>query len=258
MPSLPPSLSSLSSLRAPTLLKLTDVGRQFGGTGGTAQFSTVLNKLNLSVQPGEFVAIIGESGGGKSTLLNLIAGLDRPDSGEITFQDQSYGAMSDDALTALRRTGIGFVFQAFHLLAHLNAWQNIALPLLLAGTDPQIAKGRAIELLDELRLSNRAEGFPPQLSGGEQQRVALARALANRPALLLADEPTGNLDPSSAAPALLGLRQACSASGSAVIMVTHSIQAAQCADRILHLSSGKLHPVSSTHVRDSHFEGDTP
>lgn len=254
MTSLTPSLTPL--------LKLHAVGRQFGSNTGSAPSRAVLNDLNLSVQPSEFVAIIGESGGGKSTLLNLIAGLDRPDSGEIRFQDRSYGAMSDDELTALRRTGIGFVFQAFHLLAHLNAWQNVALPLLLAGTDPYSAKERAYQLLNELRLGERADGFPPQLSGGEQQRVALARALANRPALLLADEPTGNLDPSSAAPALLGLREACSASGSAVIMVTHSIQAAQCADRILRLSEGQLHPFVAGDVRRSNnegsSEGDTP
>ena len=217
---------------------MSDIRRQFGDDPASAP---VLNNLSLQINAGEFVAIIGESGGGKSTLLNLIAGLDRPNAGEIRFQEKSYSAMSEDQLTTLRRTGIGFVFQAFHLLAHLNAWQNVALPLLLAGIDPAIANQRAHELLKQLRLQDRANGFPPQLSGGEQQRVALARALANRPALVLADEPTGNLDPSSAAPALEGLREACSATGSAVIMVTHSIQAAQCADRVLSLRGGKLH-----------------
>lgn len=217
---------------------MSDIRRQFGDDPAS---SPVLNNLSLQINAGEFVAIIGESGGGKSTLLNLIAGLDRPNAGEIRFQEKSYSAMSEDQLTTLRRTGIGFVFQAFHLLAHLNAWQNVALPLLLAGIDPAIAHQRAHELLKQLRLQDRAAGFPPQLSGGEQQRVALARALANRPALVLADEPTGNLDPSSAAPALEGLREACSATGSAVIMVTHSIQAAQCADRVLSLRGGKLH-----------------
>ena len=225
------------SLQVP-LLWMSDIRRQFGDDPAS---SPVLNNLSLQINAGEFVAIIGESGGGKSTLLNLIAGLDRPNAGEIRFQEKSYSAMSEDQLTTLRRTGIGFVFQAFHLLAHLNAWQNVALPLLLAGIDPAIAHQRAHELLKQLRLQDRAAGFPPQLSGGEQQRVALARALANRPALVLADEPTGNLDPSSAAPALEGLREACSATGSAVIMVTHSIQAAQCADRVLSLRGGKLH-----------------
>ena len=225
------------SLQVP-LLWMSDIRRQFGDDPAS---SPVLNNLSLQINAGEFVAIIGESGGGKSTLLNLIAGLDRPNAGEIRFQKASYSAMSEDQLTTLRRTGIGFVFQAFHLLAHLNAWQNVALPLLLAGIDPAIAHQRAHELLKQLRLQDRAAGFPPQLSGGEQQRVALARALANRPALVLADEPTGNLDPSSAAPALEGLREACSATGSAVIMVTHSIQAAQCADRVLSLRGGKLH-----------------
>ena len=224
------------SLQAP-LLWMSGIRRQFG----TDPLSTpVLDNLDLEVKAGEFIAIIGESGGGKSTLLNLIAGLDRPNEGEIRFQDKPYSTMSDEQLTTLRRTGIGFVFQAFHLLAHLNAWQNVALPMLLAGVDPVTAATRAQELLRQLGLSDRADGFPPQLSGGEQQRVALARALANRPALVLADEPTGNLDPLSAAPALQGLREACSATGSAVIMVTHSVQAAQCADRTLSLRRGQL------------------
>ena len=224
------------SLLAP-LLWMSGIRRQFGDDPSS---TPVLNHLSLQVKAGEFLAIIGESGGGKSTLLNLIAGLDRPNEGEIRFQDKPYSAMSDDQLTSLRRTGIGFVFQAFHLLAHLTAWQNVALPLLLAGVDPVSAAIRARELLKQLRLADRADGFPPQLSGGEQQRVALARALSNRPALVLADEPTGNLDPLSAAPALQGLREACSATGSAVIMVTHSIQAAKCADRVLHLRDGQL------------------
>ena len=228
-------------LQAP-LLWMSDIRRQFGNDPASAP---VLNDLSLQVKAGEFVAIIGESGGGKSTLLNLIAGLDRPNAGEIRFQDRPYSAMSDDQLTTLRRTGIGFVFQAFHLLAHLNAWQNVALPMLLAGVDSATAKQRALDLLVQLRLPDRTEGFPAQLSGGEQQRVALARALANRPALVLADEPTGNLDPVSAAPALRGLREACNASGSAVIMVTHSIHAAGCADRILSLRGGQLYDFSA-------------
>jgi putative ABC transport system ATP-binding protein len=199
-----------------------------------------LRNLELQANEGEFIALIGESGGGKSTLLNLIAGLDDPTEGSITLDGENLQLLNEAQRTQLRRTKIGFVFQAFHLLNHLNTWQNIALPLLLNGTEAKQAKKRALIACEQLGLSHRAQAQVPQLSGGEQQRVALARALIHNPSLVLADEPTGNLDPGNAQPALALLREHCSKSGATVLMVTHSVQAASFADRTLRLQQGRL------------------
>jgi putative ABC transport system ATP-binding protein len=199
-----------------------------------------LRQLELQADKGEFIALIGESGGGKSTLLNLIAGLDDPSEGSITLDGEVLQSLNEAQRTQLRRTKIGFVFQAFHLLNHLSTWQNIALPLLLNGTEAQQAKQRALTACEQLGLSHRADAQVPQLSGGEQQRVALARALIHNPSLVLADEPTGNLDPGNAQPALALLREHCSKSGATVLMVTHSVQAASFADRTLRLQQGRL------------------
>jgi putative ABC transport system ATP-binding protein len=193
----------------------------------------VLNGLSHQFQAGEFVAIMGESGVGKSTLLNLIAGLDAPDSGQILVDGKPMSALDDAAATALRRTRMGFIFQAFHVLPHLTLRQNIALPLLL-NAQPQ---ERAGEMLAAIGLAGRGEDFPRQLSGGEMQRVAIARALVHRPALVLADEPTGNLDPETADSVLALLRAEVKANGACAIMVTHSHAAAAKADKILVLSS---------------------
>jgi putative ABC transport system ATP-binding protein len=194
----------------------------------------------LQAKEGEFIALIGESGGGKSTLLNLIAGLDDPNEGSITLGGQNLQELNEAQRTELRRTKIGFVFQAFHLLNHLNTWQNIALPLLLNGTEAKQAQQRALAACEQLGLGHRALAPVPQLSGGEQQRVALARALIHKPSLVLADEPTGNLDPGNAQPALALLREQCAQSGTTVLMVTHSTQAASFADRVLKLQQGRL------------------
>lgn len=198
----------------------------------------VLDDLTYTLTGGEFVAVIGESGVGKSTLLNLIAGLDMPDSGEVVMDGVVMSALDDDAATLLRRKKMGFVFQAFHVLPHLTLQQNVALPLLLNGE----SRHRAREMLDAVGLQGRGGDFPRQLSGGELQRVAIARALVHRPNLVLADEPTGNLDPDTAHGVLLLLRAEIKASGASAIMVTHSHAAAEMADRILVLSKDGLHP----------------
>lgn len=193
---------------------------------------TVLAGLSHSFAPGEFVAIMGESGVGKSTLLNLVAGLDTPDSGQVLLEGRALSAMDDAEATRIRRARMGFVFQAFHVLPHLTLHQNIALPLLLNGLPQQ----RADEMLEAVGLGGRGGDFPRQLSGGEMQRVAIARALVHRPALVLADEPTGNLDPETAESILTLLQTELRASGACAIMVTHSDAAASKADKTLVLT----------------------
>ena len=196
--------------------------------------------LDLSLAPGEFVAIMGESGAGKSTLLNLIAGLDLPDAGSIAIGGVALDALDDDARTRLRRQSVGFVFQAFHVLPHLTLAQNIALPLVLQHEAAAEATARANAMLASVGLSGRGGDYPRQLSGGELQRVAIARALVHRPALILADEPTGNLDPETAARVLDLFAAQVREAGAAVLLVTHSRVAAAVADRTLTLTRDGL------------------
>ena len=205
----------------------------------------VLAGLSWSFRAGEFVAIMGDSGVGKSTLLNLIAGLDTPDRGPeadmILIDGQSMSGLDDDAATRLRRARMGFIFQAFHVLPHLTLAQNVALPLLLNGLPPDAASA----MLAAVGLGGRDDDFPHQLSGGEMQRVAIARALVHKPALVLADEPTGNLDPDTAHSILQLLRREIKATGACAIMVTHSHAAAAMADRTLVLSKSGLQETTS-------------
>ncbi len=196
--------------------------------------------LDLTLAPGEFVAVMGESGVGKSTLLNLIAGLDQPDSGEVAIDGSPLSGLDDDARTRLRRDRIGFVFQAFHILPHLTLAQNVALPLVLQKAPGEAALERAGAMLEAVGLPGRAGDFPQQLSGGEMQRVAIARALVHRPALILADEPTGNLDPETADRVLSLFAGQVRGSGAAALLVTHSEVAAASADRILTLTRNGL------------------
>lgn len=204
-----------------------------------AEGRKILTNLTHTLKAGEYVAIMGESGVGKSTLLNLIAGLDTPDSGEIRINGVTISSLDDDAATQLRREQFGFVFQAFHVLPHLTLRQNIALPLLLNGAPLD----RVEQMLAEVGLRERGHHFPRQLSGGELQRVAIARALIHRPKLVLADEPTGNLDPDTAHEILQLMRTEIKANGATGILVTHSHAAAATADMILNLTKDGLHPM---------------
>lgn len=192
--------------------------------------------LNLSLASGEQLALQGASGVGKSTLLNLLAGLDEPDGGRVLYQGQDLSLMSEAERLALRRTAFGFVFQAFHLMPYLTVLQNTMVPCLLAGMPLRQATEEAIFLLNSLGLNQCIEAFPATLSGGEQQRVALARALVHRPQLVLADEPTGNLDPQTANQALDLLCVTCRNQGAALLMVTHSAEAAARLDRTFVLT----------------------
>ena len=197
---------------------------------------TVLSGVDLELAPGDYVAVMGESGVGKSTLLNLIAGLDRADAGSITLDGVELTTQDDDTRTALRRERMGFVFQAFHVLPYLTVAQNVELPLSLAGVADAPRRERVQAMLDAVGLGDRAESLPRELSGGELQRVAIARALVHEPKLVLADEPTGNLDSDTAAQVLHLLRDQVKAHRAAGILVTHSRVAAATADRVLTLS----------------------
>ncbi|SDO18497.1 putative ABC transport system ATP-binding protein [Rhodoferax sp. OV413] len=194
--------------------------------------SAVFSNVSLRVAPGEFVAIVGESGVGKSTLLNCMAGLDGWDSGSVHIGGTDLGTLDNDARALLRRKQVGFVFQAFHVLPHLDVAQNVALPLMLLG---QQDNARVHSLLAAVGLDGLGARLPQQLSGGQLQRVAIARALVHRPALLLADEPTGNLDPTTAAKVMDALLAQTRAQGAALVLVTHSQAAAARADRVLQL-----------------------
>jgi putative ABC transport system ATP-binding protein len=212
------------------MLRLSGVTHRFGGR-------TVLNDISLAVAAGEYVAVVGESGIGKSTLLNVIAGLEPTDSGEIFFENQELGGMDDDGRTVLRREKFGFVFQAFHILPNLTVEQNVALPLLLR----KIAdRGKARNLIAAVGLGGREESLPRELSGGELQRVAIARALVGEPKLVLADEPTGNLDPENAKVVLELFRDETKKRGAAAILATHSEQAAAGCDRAYRLTAQGL------------------
>jgi len=200
----------------------------------------LFRNLKLDVAAGQLVAIIGESGVGKSTLLNILAGLDDADEGSVSVDGAVLGALDETARTRLRRERIGFVFQAFHVLPYLTLGQNVALPLALVSPDAAAAATRAEAMLDAVGLAGRADDYARDLSGGELQRVAIARALVHRPALILADEPTGNLDPETAARVLALFADAVRAGGAAGVMVTHSDASAAVADRVLTLGTNGL------------------
>ncbi|TFW15545.1 ABC transporter ATP-binding protein [Duganella callida] len=215
------------------MLELRHLSKSYNGR-------PVLDRLSWQFKAGEFVSIMGDSGVGKSTLLNLVAGLDTPDAGPgeapIIVDGIAMSGLDDDGATRLRRARMGFIFQAFHVLPHLTLLQNIGLPLLLNG----LPSARATEMLDAVGLGGRENDFPHQLSGGQLQRVAIARALVHRPALVLADEPTGNLDPDTAEAILTLLQREIKATGACAIMVTHSLAAAKKTDKILNLSKNGL------------------
>ncbi len=201
----------------------------------------ILNGCSLHVNGGEVVALVGNSGAGKTTLLQLVGLLEQPQSGNIQVQGQSTCTLNDESRTLLRRHTYGFVYQFHHLLPEFSAMENVMLPQHIAGVSKQAAKNRACELLEALGLGHRLEHRPKQLSGGEQQRVAIARALANNPKILLADEPTGNLDPSTASEVFSMLVKLVKDQGIAAIIATHNHTLAQSMDRFVELKDGKLH-----------------
>jgi putative ABC transport system ATP-binding protein len=231
----PPRVEAYS-MPLPTIaamLSIQGLAKRFGQRA-------ILDALDLDLAAGQYVAVVGESGAGKSTLLNLIAGLDSPDAGRIAIGGEDITRLDEDARTRLRRSKVGFVFQAFHILPHMTVAQNVELPLVLLGVEPQERGTRVQELLAAVGLGDRGGSPPRELSGGELQRIAVARALVHRPALVLADEPTGNLDPDTADAVLQLLARTIKAQGAAGILVTHSMHAAATADRVLRLDHGRL------------------
>lgn len=227
------SAEPLGTVSAVAVLQARGITKTVGG-GRAAR--RVLDGVSLEVRAGEVVAVLGRSGSGKSTLLHLLGALDRPDSGQIVLAGEALTAQRPRALARARLRHVGFVFQSFHLIEELSGAENVGLPARLPGA-PAGGARRARELIDELGLAGVAEHRPHELSGGEQQRFAIARALVNDPELVLADEPTGNLDPQSAA-AVLGLLRGLT--GRAVVIVTHEAESAAIADRVLSLEDGRL------------------
>lgn len=229
-----------------TALEARGLGKHYvGGDGGII---TVLDGVDLAVERGEMVAIIGASGAGKSTLLHLLGALDRPTTGEVVVAGQALSSLEDDAVSALRNRTVGFVFQFHHLLREFTALENVMMPLRIAGIDESLARRRAAELLDRMGLTGRAHHRPAQLSGGEQQRTAVARALAADPAVLLADEPSGNLDHGNSERLHDLFAQLTRELEIAMVVVTHNRSLAARADRVLQLEDGRLSRVDLSEV----------
>jgi putative ABC transport system ATP-binding protein len=220
-----------------TIIETKNVTKTYGMNGVSVQ---AVRGIDLQVGNAEFVAIVGPSGSGKSSLLHLLGAMDHPTSGEVFFRGKPLSAMRDGARTDLRARQIGFIFQTFNLLPMLNTFENVEVVMRFGGLGRQERKARTEALLHTVGLTDRKRHLPNRLSGGERQRVAVARALANRPALVLADEPTGNLDSATGTGILELLRKICDAEGQTVIMVTHDFRAASYADRVLVLRDGRI------------------
>ncbi len=232
-------MSELGVRRREGGLRLEDIARTFRQGGEALK---ILDRVSLRVAPGELVALVGPSGAGKSTLLHIGGLLEHPDGGEVTICGHAASKLDDDTRTALRRSSIGFVYQYHHLLLEFSALENVVVPQMIAGCPKVAAVARARELLDMVGLTSRATHRPARLSGGEQQRVAIARGLANAPAILFADEPTGNLDPHTAEVVFDLLIELVRGAGLAVLIATHNLDLAARMDRILHLEDGHVLP----------------
>ena len=231
------------------IIEVKDLSKVYGS--GEAAV-TALDSVSLAIEKGQFVAVMGPSGCGKSTLLHLIGGLDRPTSGAVLIDGSDISKMSDNTLTELRRRKMGFIFQFFNLLPVLDAVENTALPLILDGVKPEAARAKAMEWLSKNKLGDRGSHRPNELSGGQQQRVAISRAMVSDPVIILADEPTGNLDSRSGDEIASALRKVVSEWGRTVLMVTHDPRIAAYADRIIFLKDGKV--VDDTLLKGSNGE----
>ena len=216
-----------------TIISATDLNKAFGAL-------QVVKQVNLEVKKGDFISIVGKSGSGKTTLLSLLSGLERPSSGRVMLNGQDITDSSEDELALFRRETVGFIFQSFHLIPTLSAWENVALPLFPENIPVDQRRQRALELLRKMEMENRAEHRPATLSGGEKQRVAIARALVNNPAIVFADEPTGNLDSATGEAIMATLRSLHMENGLSLVMVTHDMDLAESADRVVHMQDGEI------------------
>jgi putative ABC transport system ATP-binding protein len=221
----------------PAMLAMTHVTKTYQIGGQTVR---ALDLIDLTLHGGEFVSIVGPSGAGKSTLLHMLGALDRPDSGSIRFQGNEISDLNDKRQSEFRRHSVGFVFQFFNLLPTMTAWENVAVPRLLDGARMSQVKSHALDMLALVGLAERAEHRPSELSGGQMQRVAVARALMMNPPLILADEPTGNLDTKTGAAIMALLTDIAHQDGRSVVMVTHNLDAAQSTDRVITLTDGRI------------------
>ena len=226
----------MTEAAARAVLRARGLRKEYGREAGLVR---AVDGVDLDVGPGETLAVMGPSGCGKSTLLHLLGGLDRPTDGEIRLAGQQLGRLSEKGLARLRRASVGFVFQAFHLMEELTTAENVELPALLDGRSPRAARRRAADLLEQVGLSDRARHLPSQLSGGQRQRVAIARALANEPLVVLADEPTGNLD-SEATVDVLRLFESLHEAGQTLVIVSHDSRIAATADRLIGMRDGAV------------------
>jgi ABC-type lipoprotein export system ATPase subunit len=220
-------------MNSQTIISAAGLNKRFGSL-------QVVKEVNLEVKKGEFVCIVGKSGSGKTTLLSMLSGLERPSSGHVTLNGRDIEAMSEDELALLRRESVGFIFQSFHLIPTLTAWENVALPLFPEKMSNAKRRQRALELLRRMELGPRVEHRPAKLSGGEKQRVAIARALVNDPEIVFADEPTGNLDSATGEAIMERLRSLHAESGLSLVMVTHDLDLAESADRIVRMQDGEV------------------
>jgi putative ABC transport system ATP-binding protein len=228
---------TVTSLDRQPIYSLRGVGRVYGQSANQVH---AVRDVDLEIARGEFLVIVGPSGSGKTTLLQLLGALDRPSNGKIDFEGRDLARLGDDELTKLRLRTIGFIFQQFNLIPTLTAAQNVELALAPAGLDGDSRRARGHELLESVGLGGRAHHLPSQLSGGEQQRVAIARALANNPHVLLADEPTGNLDTATGEEIMALLRDLSTRSGHTVVLITHDVQIAAEAPRVIRMQDGQL------------------